>query len=179
VFLCLPAYYVKWHMRQKLAPILLDDEDKEASLRQLRRISAPPGLVFCPSASCQMGYISVICAPFGSLQPAKISAPSDSLILLSCLASRPSPIAKAPRSDKAKANDALKQTEDGQPGPAFHTLIADPGTLCLIEAIAVTNPNHALAITTRPTASWKTALNQPGAFINGGAEPVRSSRCTQ
>ena len=29
------AYYVEWHMRQKLAPILFDDEDPEAG-RQLR-----------------------------------------------------------------------------------------------------------------------------------------------
>ena len=35
VFLCMLAYYVEWHMRQKLAPILFDDEDPEAG-RQLR-----------------------------------------------------------------------------------------------------------------------------------------------
>ena len=49
VFLCMLAYYVEWHMRQKLAPMLFDDEDKEAAL-----------------------------------------------------ASRPSPVAKAPRSDRRK-----------------------------------------------------------------------------
>ena len=35
VFLCMLAYYVEWHMRQKLAPILFDDEDPEAG-KQLR-----------------------------------------------------------------------------------------------------------------------------------------------
>jgi transposase len=35
VFLCMLAYYVEWHMRQKLAPMLFDDEDKQAS-EQLR-----------------------------------------------------------------------------------------------------------------------------------------------
>jgi transposase len=29
VFLCMLAYYVEWHMRQKLAPILFDDEEKK------------------------------------------------------------------------------------------------------------------------------------------------------
>ena len=29
IFLCMLAYYVEWHMRQKLAPILFDDHDKE------------------------------------------------------------------------------------------------------------------------------------------------------
>src|SRR5512139_215714 len=29
VFLCMLAYYVEWHMRQMLAPVLFDDEDKE------------------------------------------------------------------------------------------------------------------------------------------------------
>ncbi len=63
VFLCMLAYYVEWHMRRKLAPMLFDDDDKEAAL-----------------------------------------------------ASRSSPVAKAPRSDNAKAKAAGKITEDGRPG---------------------------------------------------------------
>jgi hypothetical protein len=31
VFLCMLAYYLEWHMRQKLAPSLFDDTDKEAA----------------------------------------------------------------------------------------------------------------------------------------------------
>ena len=31
VFLCMLAYYVEWHMRQALAAILFDDDDKEAA----------------------------------------------------------------------------------------------------------------------------------------------------
>jgi transposase len=31
VFLCMLAYYLEWHMRQKLAPLLFDDTDKEAA----------------------------------------------------------------------------------------------------------------------------------------------------
>jgi transposase len=31
VFLCMLAYYLEWHMRQKLAPLLFDDTDKDAA----------------------------------------------------------------------------------------------------------------------------------------------------
>ncbi len=31
VFMCMLAYYVEWHMRQDLAPVLFDDDDKEAA----------------------------------------------------------------------------------------------------------------------------------------------------
>jgi Transposase DDE domain len=31
VFLCMLAYYLEWHMRQRLAPMLFDDTDKEAA----------------------------------------------------------------------------------------------------------------------------------------------------
>jgi hypothetical protein len=31
VFLCMLAYYVEWHMRQQLAPMLFDDTDKSAA----------------------------------------------------------------------------------------------------------------------------------------------------
>jgi transposase len=31
VFLCMLAYYLEWHMRQKLAPLLFDDIDKETA----------------------------------------------------------------------------------------------------------------------------------------------------
>ncbi len=126
VFLCMLTYYVEWHMRRKLAPMLYDDEDKEAAL-----------------------------------------------------ASRPSPVAKAPRSDRAKAKIASKRTEDGQPVHSFHTLIADLGTLCLNEAIAAANPNYALAITTRATPLQQKALDLLGASVNSGVEPARFGRRTQ
>jgi hypothetical protein len=31
VFLCMLAYYVEWHMRKQLAPVLFEDDDKEAA----------------------------------------------------------------------------------------------------------------------------------------------------
>ena len=41
VFLCMLAYYVEWHMRQALAPILFDDEDREAGQAQRDSVVAP------------------------------------------------------------------------------------------------------------------------------------------
>jgi transposase len=38
VFLCMLAYYVEWHMRRKLAPLLFDDTDKQAA--EAARVSA-------------------------------------------------------------------------------------------------------------------------------------------
>ena len=41
VFLCMLAYYVEWHMRQALAPLLFDDQDHEAAQAQRTSIVAP------------------------------------------------------------------------------------------------------------------------------------------
>jgi transposase len=41
VFLCMLAYYVEWHMRQKLAPILFEDDQKEEAEKARRSIVAP------------------------------------------------------------------------------------------------------------------------------------------
>ena len=41
VFLCMLAYYLKWHMRQELAPMLFDDTDKEAAEATRPSVVAP------------------------------------------------------------------------------------------------------------------------------------------
>lgn len=41
VFLCLLAYYLEWHMRQALAPILFDDHDRTAAEAQRASPVAP------------------------------------------------------------------------------------------------------------------------------------------
>jgi transposase len=41
VFLCMLAYYVEWHMRRALAPMLFDDDDKETAAKQRPSIVAP------------------------------------------------------------------------------------------------------------------------------------------
>jgi transposase len=41
VFLCMLAYYVEWHMRAKLAPLLFDEEDKAAAQQARASVVAP------------------------------------------------------------------------------------------------------------------------------------------
>ena len=41
VFLCMLAYYVEWHMRKRLAPLLFDDEEPEQGRRQRPSVVAP------------------------------------------------------------------------------------------------------------------------------------------
>jgi hypothetical protein len=41
VFLCMLAYYVEWHMRKALAPILFDDDDPEAAQAQRSSVVEP------------------------------------------------------------------------------------------------------------------------------------------
>jgi transposase len=41
VFLCMLAYYVEWHMRLALAPLLFDDEDHQTAQAQRTSIVAP------------------------------------------------------------------------------------------------------------------------------------------
>ena len=40
VFVCMLAYYVEWHMRQRLAPILFDDDDKETAEKARKSVVA-------------------------------------------------------------------------------------------------------------------------------------------
>jgi hypothetical protein len=41
VFLCMLAYYIEWHMRQALAPLLFDDDDKAAGEARRASVVAP------------------------------------------------------------------------------------------------------------------------------------------
>jgi hypothetical protein len=41
VLLCMLAYYVEWHMRQALAPLLFDDEEQEEAEAQRSLVVAP------------------------------------------------------------------------------------------------------------------------------------------
>ena len=51
VFLCMLACYVEWHMRQPLAPILFDDDDRETARARRRSVVAPAER--SPQAQCQ------------------------------------------------------------------------------------------------------------------------------
>ena len=41
VFLCMLAYYVEWHMRKELAPILFDDDDPETAKTLRKSVVSP------------------------------------------------------------------------------------------------------------------------------------------
>src|SRR5205807_6785103 len=41
VFLCMLAYYVEWHMRRALKPLLFDDDDKASAEAARESIVAP------------------------------------------------------------------------------------------------------------------------------------------
>ncbi|MFN8570337.1 MAG: IS1634 family transposase, partial [Kouleothrix sp.] len=98
VFLCMLAYYVEWHMRARLKPMLFDDEHLEEAS-----------------------------------------------------AARASPVAKAQRSEHARAKDASKHADDGLPLHSFRTLLKDLGTLSYNVARTGANPNATIVITSRPT----------------------------
>jgi len=49
IFLCMLAYYVEWHIRQRLAPLLFDDEHKEEIADKRTSVVAPA--TCSPSAS--------------------------------------------------------------------------------------------------------------------------------
>ena len=98
VFLCMLAYYVEWHMRERLKPMLFDDE-------------------YIDEAS----------------------------------AARASPVAKALRSEHAKAKDASKSADDGSPLHSFRTLLQDLSTLAYNVTHTHLNPEAKIVTTTRPT----------------------------
>lgn len=98
VFLCMLAYYVEWHMRARLKPMLFDDE-----------------------------------------------------CLLEASATLASPVAKAVRSEQAKAKDASKRAQDGLPLHSFRTLLKDLATLTYNITHTALNPKAKIILTTRPT----------------------------
>jgi len=51
VLLCMLAYYLEWHMRQKLAPMLFDDHDRAAA--EARRVSPVAKARPSPTAKCK------------------------------------------------------------------------------------------------------------------------------
>ncbi len=60
-------------------------------------------------------------------------------------------MAKAVRSEHAKAKDASKQAEDGLPVHSFRTLLKDLGTLTYNITHTALNPEVKITLTTRPT----------------------------
>jgi hypothetical protein len=66
-------------------------------------------------------------------------------------ATRASPVAKAVRSEQAKAKDASKRAEDELPLHSFRTLLKDLGTLTYNITHTTLNPKAKITLTDRPT----------------------------
>jgi transposase len=90
------------------------------------------------------------------------------------LAERANPVAKAPRSDTARAKEARHCTADGLPVHSFQSLIADLGTLCLNSVVTALNPDYQITVATRPTSLQTKAFN----LLNIAA-PTVSAAVTQ
>jgi hypothetical protein len=77
-------------------------------------------------------------------------------------AARTSPVAPAPRSPRARAKAATKQTRGDLPVHSFATLLADLGTICL-NAIAPADPAlPGFRLITTPTALQRQAFELLG-----------------
>jgi transposase len=89
VFLCMLAYYVEWHMRRALAPILFDDDDKEAAQRSAKAKDqskrTEDGM---PVHSFQTLFADLATIVKNTVQPAVPGAPSFEKITI------PTPIQK-------------------------------------------------------------------------------------
>ncbi|MCP5233510.1 MAG: hypothetical protein H6948_15760 [Zoogloeaceae bacterium] len=83
-------------------------------------------------------------------------------------ATKPSAVAKTPRSTHAKAKDATGLAEDGIPVHSFRTLMQDLGTLAYNITHTALNPKAKIILTTRPTAL------QEKAFSLLGVNPART-----
>jgi len=102
VFLAMLAYYVEWHMRQALAPVLFDDEEHGET--------------------------------------------------------RPSPVAPAVRSEKARAKALRKRTQDNWPVQSFQDWLKDLATIVKNTVQPRLKSLPAFEVITRPTPAQQHAL---------------------
>src|SRR5215217_2373200 len=109
VFLCMLAYYLEWHMRRALAPMLYEEGDRKGAE-----------------------------------------------------ALRPSPVARAQRSEAAVRKQTTGQTAEGLPVHSFHSLIADLATLARNTVTTALAPNLPFTIITRPTPVQQQAFELLG-----------------
>ncbi len=72
-------------------------------------------------------------------------------------------VRQAPRSDKAKAKEKTKQTEDGAPVHSFRTLLQDLGTLAMNKIRINGNDSSLLTMNTVATDLQKRVFDLLGA----------------
>ena len=84
IFLCMLAYYVEWHMRKNLAPLLFDDEDKIAAEKLRVSVVAPAQRSLQLKPRPSRGALQTIC-------------PCTAFRLFSATSPRSSPTAYSPK----------------------------------------------------------------------------------
>jgi transposase len=81
VFVCMLAYYLEWHMRQRLAPMLYDDTDKDAAETQRSSVVAKaersPAAVTKRNRSTIAGSTSSAASDFRSFFGLRIGSPKE------------------------------------------------------------------------------------------------------
>jgi hypothetical protein len=95
------------------------------------------------------------------------------------LAAGASPVAKAPRSAKARAKEAHHRTPDGWPVHSFQSLLADLGTLCLNTVVTAPNPDYEITVATRPTPIQAKAFELLGVPAPAATARAADAACTQ
>src|SRR5260370_6815513 len=90
-------------------------------------------------------------------------------------AARASPVAKARRSDQAKAKDTTRLSEDGLPVHSFRTLLDDLATLAYNVCHTPLNPQAKIVMITRPTPIQEKAFR----LLNVIPPLVPSNRLTR
>jgi hypothetical protein len=95
------------------------------------------------------------------------------------LAAGASPVAKAPRSAKARAKEAHHRTPDGLPVHSFQSLLADLGTLCLNTVVTAFNPDYEITVATRSTPIQAKAFELLGVPAPAATARATDAACTQ
>ncbi len=107
IFLCMLAYYLEWHLREALAPVLFADEESNCGKNSYG----------VPSGSTENSRASAGGVPSGSTELDVTRRTRD-------------PVKPAVASKSAKRKKMTKQGTDGTPLHSLSTLLTDLSTLC-------------------------------------------------
>ena len=102
VFLCMLAYYVKWHLRRKLAPLLFEDAEREAAAARRQTPVEPAEVSLAAEAKAAskrtpnglpVQSLSTLLAHLASLMLNEVTLPGDDRYAFPLLA-QPTPLQK-------------------------------------------------------------------------------------
>jgi len=171
VFLCMLAYYLEWHMRQRLAPMLFDDTTTvrsykslacvERAFRCIKTVDLHVRPVYHWLADRVRAHVFLcMLAYYLEWHMRQRLAPMlfDDTDKEAAEARRASVVAQAQRSPTAVTKQTTGQTEDGLPVHSFRSLLADLATLVRNTVVTAIMPHYPLTVLTRPTPIQHKAL---------------------